>query len=198
MKTLFQISICYLLLLGCRRSVTNHIADWELLQNDCVIHQIHAISELVPIFGADSLEWLQAENDSLFRSKIAILNQQRFELDSLLRKSMEEYQAITNPVMKKAYLRALNGIEFKISKLNQLLDIYNNHLEQTQFGLLNEKLRYYQMNREMLLGYWVQVNFSGVQGELPVSIYQKKYIFDCSKQKVVETDRMIKTSRLLE
>jgi hypothetical protein len=179
-----------LALLACNRSIRMEIKDYEMNINGCLVKRFTSISEYTPIYGADSLQWLQAEFDSLYQAKQTELNQQILEQNNHLNLAKMEFDTIANSTMKKAYKPILDGMEQRIIHLRHIQETYIQNPEQTQFGILNERINYYRLNKTQLFGYWVQTYFIGNQGNLPDTTYNQFYFLDRNK-KVIKTTNSI-------
>jgi len=184
-----------LVLLACNRVIKPEIVTMEFKNNGCTVHRFISISPFLPVVGADSLQWLQMEYDSLYQAKLSELNLQVAEQNKNLAVARMEFDTMANSTMKRVYKPILDGMELRFIQLKQIQETYLNHAEQTQFGIIAGRINYYRLNQTKLLGYWVQANFTGVQGNLPVAIFQNYYIFDPSKKNIQKTNRKVSISR---
>lgn len=180
-----------LALLACNRSIRMEIKDYEIKINGCRVKRFIFISEFNPIYGTDSLQWLQAEYDSLYQEKQAELNQQIQEQNKNLNSARKEYDTIANSTMKKVYKPMLDGMEQRIIHLKHIQETYIQNPEHTQFGVISARINYYQLNKTQLLGYWVQVSFTGTEGLLPMKTYQHNYLFDTNKRTLISTTNRV-------
>jgi hypothetical protein len=170
---------------ACNRAIRMEIVSVELKSNGCSISRFVSISRFIPVVGADSMQWLQVEYDSLYQAKLTELNQQIYRQSKNLDSAHKDYETINNLNMKKTYKPIMEGMELRLLQLKQIQETYRQHPEQTQFGVLSGRIEYYRLNQFKILGYWAQATFAGTEGFLPLKTYCHNYLFDIQKTNVV-------------
>lgn len=176
--TLFLLIITFL---GCNHTYKKSIKRWEHTQHACTIIAYQKIAKPKVFLAKDSIYLLQTLRDSLYRLKLQQLAIQIDSAQKAYSKAKFECEQIENPLLKKAYKLGVASLLFKYKQLQQVDSVYRNHIEITEFQHTNQQILKYTQAPQTILGYTIQVEFSGTEGALPPSTYKKTYFLNKNK-----------------
>jgi hypothetical protein len=170
---------------GCTQSVNSLIKNWEQSNHQIYIDRIIENGQPQAFKGNDSLLILR-EIYNIEKGSIEMnLRQQWDSLTSQIEKAKDDIQLTTNPIMKKALANGMKSLEFKRHKIQLIDSVYKIHPESTRLLSVMIKMKEYAQYPDQLLGYTVEMEFSGNQGLLPSEVFHKKYLLDINQHKII-------------
>ena len=169
---------------GCTPDIQHKIARFEFENNKIAVIKIDSIKQFTAFTAQDSITVLQYNYDSLYRKKLYNLNNQLQELSGEIDKAQKELKTITNGRMYKIYKKAIDRLILKKQKIEKIIFIYKNDIEQTSFNNYLNKINIYSEQPDSIIGFILPVVFTGKENLLPANIYKKTYLFDTSKTKI--------------
>jgi hypothetical protein len=185
MTRLIPFLIFIFLGVGCTQSVDSLVKDWELTHHQISVGKVLKKCQPEAFTASDSLLILKNIYFTDKRNIETILRQQEDSFSTQIKKAKMDIQLTTNPAMKEALTNGIKSLEYKQQKLRLIDSVYRMHPELTRLHSYIVRMEQYTQNTGILLGYSIEMEFSGQQGLLPVGIFHKKYLLDTNQKKIL-------------
>ncbi len=182
---LFSYFVLSALLISCKNTTTKIISDYEMQNNQIKIINVKSIGTFIEFYAKDSAIILSKMYDSLYKEKMLSLNIQLQATNNELTKAQKELLTITNPLMYNAYNIAVSNIALRKTRIEKIICIYKNNIKQTGFNSSIKKVKFYNKNANLVLGYTLPVLFIGNEGQLQNVTFSKVYLFNNQKNKII-------------
>ena len=179
--------IIFAFLFSCKYKTDKIISVYELQNNQITVINIKSIGVFNEFYAKDSAVILSRLYDSLYKEKILSLNNQLKNATNELKKAQKELLTITNPLMYNVYKKAVGNINLRKTRIEKIVDIYKNNIEQTDFNSYIKQIEFYNKNADLLLGYILSASFIGKEGDLQSTAYSKIYLFNKQKNMITGT-----------
>ncbi len=166
-----------MLITSCAAGAIRHqIVDYELCKHQIKIDKIIQIGLPEPFLASDSLAICKTEFEQL-KSQLVLVQQNN--IDSLkvqIERAQSELETAKSDAMRKIMLKGIKSMEYKVSLLAKIIDMYENEPQQTSLALIYNNIINYQQMPDSLLAYTVSCSFSGRQGALPTENFERRYL----------------------
>jgi len=179
--------IIFAFLFSCKYKTNKIISVYELQNNQITVINIKSIGVFNEFYAKDSAVILSRLYDSLYKEKILSLNNQLKNATNELKKAQKELLTITNPLMYNVYKKAVGNINLRKTRIEKIVDIYKNNIEQTGFNSYIKQIEFYNKNADLLLGHTLSASFIGKEGHLQSTAYSKIYLFNKQKNMITGT-----------
>ncbi len=179
--------IIFAFLFSCKYKTDKIISVYELQNNQITVINIKSIGVFNEFYAKDSAVILSRLYDSLYKEKILSLNNQLKNATNELKKAQKELLTITNPLMYNVYKKAVGNINLRKTRIEKIVDIYKNNIEQTGFNSYIKQIEFYNKNADLLLGHTLSASFIGKEGDLQSTAYSKIYLFNKQKNMITGT-----------
>lgn len=159
----------------------SQIADYELQAHHIIIDRIDSIASETPFTAADSIALCQSE---LERAKAGLIAIQQSNIDTLIvkiAKSKDDMQKTQSEAMRNMIQKGIKSMENKCELSRKIIDLYENHPEQTSLNKIVSKIDAYKQYPDSVLARTIKCTFSGRQGQLPTEKFARRYIITDGK-----------------
>ncbi len=170
---------------ACQTSTHQAIKSYELQYHSCSITGHIYIRAITPYYAADSLLALEREYIEVKQKKLESLMILQLEEEARVQNIMLECHTMSDGPMKRIMLKRVDEIRLRIKQIQNLHFIYSSYPDKTQLRVYADRMEFYRANPRRLIGYVVEAEFSGKEGDLPINLYQKSFFFDSHKKVIL-------------
>jgi len=172
---------------GCtnNHAILKLIKNWEKTQHQISIQKIEPTGKFTDFTMRDSLLILEYMYLNEKTATTTQLQKQNDSLNNQISNTLYDIEKTKNQVMKKILEKGLQSQYRQKEQLIKIVDIYKHHPDKTRLKPLIERIEKYRQYPDSVIGYYIEVSFTGFEGLLPIQEYSKKYLFNREKSKLV-------------
>lgn len=172
-------------LASCNNGNIKVIERFEKEHHQVKITEFVSIGDMKPFYAKDSVSIIMKKYNVELNKKLASLNQYYYIRDSVRQQTINELDDITNEKMAKVVKNRIALIDEELVQVERIIKKYKNSPDSTGFQQLIDLSGYYQLNADSLLGYVLNVQFNGKEGQLPESTFHRKYFLPVHKKQII-------------
>jgi hypothetical protein len=147
--------------------------------------KFNRIGVFQPITAHDSSQIIEKELKIELNKRIQSLEKQIDSFQYLIVKAKTDLKNTQNAQMKKALKNGINSLNIKQSRLRLIDSLYKYAPEKTMLNKQKLRARLLASNTDSLTGYTLKISFSGKEGLLPESTFERTYVFDRQKKRIM-------------
>jgi hypothetical protein len=174
-----------LLFTACNSPLKDAVKTYEWQAHELQVKKLRFSGQWKPFYATDSLNILKDEYDIFYATKINALDNYLFQLKTNLEQTEAQLDSIQSPIMLKYFKQAIDGIAYRVKKVEAIKVIYQTQPEKTQCGVWLLKIDHYKQLDSLLLGYSQKAKISGTQGHLSMANLERTYFWSIDKKELL-------------